>query len=163
MTDDRRGPAGTAIAPDAAIDRALRALPPPRAPRTLLPRVMAAVARERARPWYSRAWLAWPRRWQAASIAALAVPGAGAVWLSPYANGGADRLVALAAAASPRLDAVWAGADVVATVVHAIWSAVLGPVAAVGFVAAVLVALGGGACWTTINHLAFDAGKGTSR
>jgi hypothetical protein len=51
-------------------DRALRALPPPRAPQTLLPRVLAAVAAEARRPWYARAWLNWPLQWQLASGAA---------------------------------------------------------------------------------------------
>ena len=48
-------------------DRALRALPAPSAPRTLLPRVLAAVAAEAGRPWYSRAWLSWPMHWQLVS------------------------------------------------------------------------------------------------
>ena len=50
------------------VHRALRELPCPRAPRTLLPRVLASVAR----PWYAREWLAWPHRWQAASVALAA-------------------------------------------------------------------------------------------
>ena len=56
-------------------DRALRTLPTPRAPRTLLPRVLAAVAAEAARPWYGRAWLSWPLHWQLVSggVAALIV------------------------------------------------------------------------------------------
>ena len=37
------------------IDRELRDLPGPRAPRSLLPRVLEAVAEAR-RPWYARAW-----------------------------------------------------------------------------------------------------------
>jgi hypothetical protein len=51
----------------------LAALMPPRAPRTLLPRVMAA-----ARPWYAREWMTWPRHWQAASVVALVTLVAGA-------------------------------------------------------------------------------------
>jgi hypothetical protein len=48
-------------------DRALRSLPVPRAPRSLLPRVLAAVAAEASRPWYARAWLSWPLHWQLVS------------------------------------------------------------------------------------------------
>jgi hypothetical protein len=61
-------------------DRALRALPAPRAPRTLLPRVLAAVA-ELSRPWYTRAWLNWPLHWQlvSAMVAAVIVVAATAV------------------------------------------------------------------------------------
>ena len=47
---------------EALVDRELRRLPPPRAPHTLLPRVMAAVEAWAQRPWYTRAWFAWPAR-----------------------------------------------------------------------------------------------------
>ena len=62
-------------------DRALKALPVPEAPPTLVPNVMRAVAaasKERA-PWYSQAWLAWPREAQLASLAFVALA-AIAVW-----------------------------------------------------------------------------------
>jgi hypothetical protein len=54
------------------VDGALRALPTPKAPRTLVPRVMAAVELSLA-PWYRRAWVTWPAVWQVASAAALAL------------------------------------------------------------------------------------------
>jgi hypothetical protein len=41
-------------------DRRLRVLPVPRAPDTLLPRVMAAVRALAAKPWYTRTWFTWP-------------------------------------------------------------------------------------------------------
>jgi hypothetical protein len=41
-------------------DRRLRQLPAPRAPHTLLPRVMAAVGRLAGKPWYARTWFTWP-------------------------------------------------------------------------------------------------------
>ena len=47
------------------VDRELKRLPQPRAPRSLLPRVMAAVAEPRPLKWYSRPWLAWPWALQA--------------------------------------------------------------------------------------------------
>ena len=47
----------------------LHRLPAPRAPRTLLPRVMAAVEAWANRPWYTRAWFTWPLGWQVASLA----------------------------------------------------------------------------------------------
>ena len=50
----------------------LRRLPGPLAPRTLLPRVLAAVDAWANRPWYARAWFTWPLGWQIASVAALA-------------------------------------------------------------------------------------------
>ena len=41
-------------------DRRLRALPLPRAPHTLVPRVMEAVRILAGRPWYARTWFTWP-------------------------------------------------------------------------------------------------------
>ena len=55
----------------AIVDRELRQLPTPRAPETLLPRVLAAVDAWTWRPWYMRAWFAWPAAWRAASVALL--------------------------------------------------------------------------------------------
>ena len=57
----------------AFVDRELRRLPTPRAPETLLPRVLAAADAWARRPWYTRAWFAWPAGWRAASVAALAL------------------------------------------------------------------------------------------
>ena len=53
------------------IDRTLRRFPAPRAPQTLLPRVLAAVQEWSQRPWYSRAWFTWPIGGQIVSAAAL--------------------------------------------------------------------------------------------
>lgn len=61
-----------AVDPDTLIDAALRELPAPRAPHTLLPRVMRAVAVCTRRPWYQRAWLTWPLGWQLVSGGAVA-------------------------------------------------------------------------------------------
>jgi hypothetical protein len=62
--------------------RKLSQLPAPRAPRSLMPRVLVAVERESRRPWYARAWRTWPGEWQAVSAAtALAVIIGAALWL----------------------------------------------------------------------------------
>lgn len=79
----------------AAIDRELKALPLHRAPATLAPRVLAALAERTARPWYRRAWQTWPWPLQAVSLGALGAGFAGlclAAWQLP-------RLPALASAA----------------------------------------------------------------
>jgi hypothetical protein len=65
------------------IDQSLRELPQPHAPRTLLPRVMAAVGDVVVEPWYSRGWFTWPRMWQAAFATALLLVVTGAAWLLP--------------------------------------------------------------------------------
>jgi len=79
-------------------DRALRDLPLPRAPHTLLPRVMAAVDAWTRRPWYTRAWFTWPLQWQIVSVAAIAALAFGAWHLpspppSVTATAGASRAI----------------------------------------------------------------------
>jgi hypothetical protein len=70
------------------VDGALKALPSPRAPRTLLPAVMLAVRAAALRPWYARPWSSWPASWQAVSamalLALLAVGSFAAPLLQPY-------------------------------------------------------------------------------
>lgn len=60
--------------------RTLGGLPQPRAPYTLLPRVMAAVQAWALRPWYRRAWHTWPLGWQVAAMTLLAAGSALAMW-----------------------------------------------------------------------------------
>lgn len=81
-----------------AIDRELRQLPTPHAPKTLLPRVLAAADAWARRPWYTRAWFAWPAGWRAASVAAVTLLVFG-IWKVPpapasvVATAGATRVV----------------------------------------------------------------------
>lgn len=73
-----------------ALGRALRALPPARAPHTLAPRVMAAVqASLNAR--VARTWFDWPVTAQVASVMAFALVVAGLSWSWPLAAGVVDR------------------------------------------------------------------------
>jgi hypothetical protein len=58
---------------EAAIDRELKGLGELPAPATLVSRIMRVVEQRAARPWYRRAWQAWPVAWQAASLTALLV------------------------------------------------------------------------------------------
>ena len=51
--------------------RRLAELQPPRAPRTLAPRVMAQIRRRQQSPWYGQPWIAWPWVGQMVSIALL--------------------------------------------------------------------------------------------
>jgi len=62
------------------VDRELKRLPVPRAPRSFAPRVMAAVAASRPAAWYARPWLLWPVWMQAVSVIAFAGLAAGA-WM----------------------------------------------------------------------------------
>lgn len=72
------------------IDRELKALPGPRAPRTLLPRVMTAV--RATRPARHGGWFSWPLVWQISSFAAMLLIVLGAANFGPVA---ADRVVSL--------------------------------------------------------------------
>jgi len=73
-----------------ATDRELKGLPELRAPRTLLPRVMAAIHQRAALPWYHQAWHAWPHGLQIASFSVLALMFGGlcfAGWELSHAGG----------------------------------------------------------------------------
>ena len=62
------------------VDRALGALPTPRAPRTLRPRVLAATAPS---PIAGRPWFTWPWPLQVASMAAALLVAVGVAWWWP--------------------------------------------------------------------------------
>ena len=65
------------------VSRRLRALPTPRAPHTLLPRVLAAARAWAERPWYTREWFTWPWAWQLGSAALLLLTIAAGVGAAP--------------------------------------------------------------------------------
>jgi hypothetical protein len=62
------------------IDCELKALPELPAPPALAGRILSAVARRAARPWYRQPWPAWPVPVQAASVPALLVLCSGLCW-----------------------------------------------------------------------------------
>src|SRR6185503_11720850 len=55
----------------------------PPAPRTLLPRVLAAARAWSERPWYAREWFTWPVIWQLGSVAVLLMTIAGGAVVVP--------------------------------------------------------------------------------
>ena len=63
------------------LDRELKGLPAPQAPRTLLPRVMEAAARGQVPAAPATGWSTWSPAWQAASIAVLLLMVATVSWL----------------------------------------------------------------------------------
>ncbi len=68
-------------------DQALKQLPARRAPATLAPRVLAALAKQPALPWYRRPWLNWPRHMQLLSFVLFAgIIGAVGWFLLPHAD-----------------------------------------------------------------------------
>ena len=133
------------------VDAELKRLPTPRAPRTLLPRVIAATAaQQREAP--ARGWVAWPRAWQFAG-------GVGAVLVL---FGGWKLLAALQpflAQVAPvaglgRAAAFTRSADDTATVVRVLWDVLLQPVATYVSVLAVSFALACALLWTAVERLA---------
>jgi len=138
------------------IDRELKALPAPRAPETLLPRVLAAtVRRDEAAParvrWYSRPWLTWPLAWQIVSVAFLVALGVAAsmVFLAPpdkFAGPPALRPVA------ERLAPVLTTLNEAATLVRIYWRVLLGPLTFVSLVLALSLSLACAGIWLVLDR-----------
>ncbi|MEO8481593.1 MAG: hypothetical protein ABI634_05235 [Acidobacteriota bacterium] len=137
------------------IDRELRDLPAPRAPRSLLSRVMAAGA-EAQRPWYARAWRTWPVGWQAASVvlclALLTVTGLSL----PIAQ------ASIAAESAPMIGRVTTDVwQVIARTMDAqraaeiVWRVVIGPVASVAVLPILAMLVASLAFGAALSRLAF--------
>jgi hypothetical protein len=137
------------------VGRQLRQLPPPRAPHTLLPRVMAAVHAWTRRPWYERAWFTWPLGWQMASAAALILLVAGGGMLLPGAWAAA--VAGASTLAAPRLSEVAEVAGRTAVAVNAagvLWRALFEPFLPYVFGLALLMCLACAAFGAALNHIA---------
>jgi len=141
---------------DVLVDRQLKQLPLPRAPQTLLPRVLAAVEQWTRRPWYERAWFTWPVGWQIASLAVLAVLVAGGAVLLTGVRAAAGETVSRlvpgvlseVADTANRVDATMNAGRVV-------WRVLLEPLAAYAFALVVLMCLACAAFGTVLNRIAF--------
>lgn len=117
------------------LDRALRELPAPRAPRTLLPRVLAlTVDRPSARP---SGWFTWPLAWQLASIAAV-VLAAVSLWT-------------FAATPPPQVAQAASTAGEVATLLRVFWDVMFQPVATYIFVLGLSLALACALAWAALE------------
>jgi hypothetical protein len=137
------------------IDRELRDLPSPRAPRSLVPRVMAAVAEAR-RPWYARAWRTWPVGVRAASVVLCLAALAGIALSLPAVQ------AAVVARSAPvvghAITDVW---QLVARTVDAqraaeiVWRVVISPVASVALLPILAMLVASLACGAALGRLAF--------
>jgi hypothetical protein len=135
--------------------RELRRLPAPRAPHTLLPRVMAAVEASRARPWYARAWFTWPVGWQVASVVMLALLITGAVLLGPRLQAAASSMIAaLQLVAGGASDA--APIETTANSARILWRTLLAPLATYALVVVVLMFLACAVFGTALNHIVIE-------
>jgi hypothetical protein len=134
------------------IDRELEQLPGPRAPETLLPRVLAAtVQRTPGRSW--GAWLIWPRAWQLVSAAALVALVAGAWMLVQLVQPG-DLLWSAAGTTPTRVANAGRNAAEAATLVRVFWQVLLQPVATYVSALAISFALACAVLWTAVERLA---------
>jgi hypothetical protein len=136
------------------LDRELQMLQTPRAPRTLLPRVMAAVEERARRPWYSRAWLDWPVAMQlTSSLALIGLVAVGSALL-PQLRAAVTALSFVADVQTDVADSAHT-VEVAGTAVRVVWQTLLAPVMPWAFA---LVTLMGAACvvfGTALNHLVF--------
>lgn len=137
------------------VDRELKRLPTPRAPRTLLTRVLAATVERPAAAWYRRAWVTWPRAWQALSVAMFVAVVAGAWFVFPAIQHGLTTAPWRSMAAAPDRVAAW-GRTVseTATVVRVFWRVLLAPVAVYLFALALTFTLACAVIWTALERLA---------
>lgn len=121
---------------DDSLDRELKALPRPRAPRTLLPRVMEMTA-DRPLPAAASGWSTWPVVWRVASVIVLLL-----------AAGGGYLLVS--APPQPISNAAERAGEV-ATVARVFWDVMAQPVATYLFVLGISLALACGLAWAALE------------
>ena len=135
------------------VDAALRRLPEPRAPRSLLPRVMAVVATTTAtgaiegtrQPWYAGPWVTWPRAWQSASIVVLVAALGGSV----FGVIGVDRGLARLTDRAPIVGAI-------STVTRLVWDTLLQPAAVYSLVAFLAVLFASALTWRMCSRVALE-------
>src|SRR5687768_15663758 len=119
------------------LDRELRELPAPRAPHTLLPRVMAAAARHQVERPSATGWSTWSAGWQAASVAVLLLFVATVSWL-------------FAAPPAPVVETTRTAGEV-AALMRVFWDVLLQPVATYIFVLGLSLALACAAAWAALE------------
>lgn len=142
------------------VDRELKRLPGPRAPRTLLPRVLAATVDRPALPWYRGAWVTWPRAWQAVSIAAFVLVVAGAWFAVPViASFLSSSSIGSVSAVPERVATVGRTASETATVVRLFWRVLIEPVAVYLFALALSLSLACALIWTALERLALGGAQ----
>ena len=134
------------------VDAELKRLPAPRAPRTLLPRVLAAVEAQQQHAKPARGWALWPRAWQFAGGVAMAAVLIGIWKLAAFARPLVSEL--LPAVGMGRAAALTRGADDAVTVVRVLWEVLLQPVATYVSILAISLALACALFWTAVERLA---------
>lgn len=136
------------------VGRELHKLQAPRAPETLLPRIMAAVDAAASRPWYTRAWFMWPAALQAASVALAIAALTGIVMLLPDVTAFA-RQAPVVTDVTSEVSAAAQRVETVTTAARVLWNALLAPVVPYAFGLVLLMSLACAVFGTVLNHLVF--------
>jgi len=119
------------------VDRELKRLPAPRAPQTLLPRVMAAVAPGQRATAPATGWSTWSPAWQASSVGVLLLMIATIAWL-------------YSAPPAPVVESTRTAGEI-AAVMRVFWDVLLQPVATYIFVLGISLALACAAAWAAFE------------
>jgi hypothetical protein len=125
------------------LDRELKQVPAPRAPDTLLPRVLATADAWQRRPWYARGWASWPAGWQAASLVGFAVAVGGLIVGAALVQGQVVTMVS-ALVSTPAVTETLSGVQrllAAAGALRIVWQALLEPLAFVIVVVGALLYL----------------------
>jgi hypothetical protein len=136
------------------LDRELKRLPPPRAPRTLLPRVMSAAGQSLL-PWYRRPWVTWPAGLQTASVGLLALVLAIVGTLLPSVQSAAQPLTSSVTGSLPSgLVTTAQRLNEGAALMKVLLQVFVQPVAAYLFALGIALTIACGVLWTAINRVA---------
>lgn len=139
------------------IDRELRQLPMPRAPHTLLPRVLAAVQEWTLRPWYARAWFTWPFEWQVASVTALTVLVVCSAMLLPTVQAAAAPAAStFAARVMGDVAGIAEGVEMTTRAARVVWRALVEPFLMYAFALVALMCLACLVFGTVLNHVVLE-------
>lgn len=122
---------------DERLDGELRRLPAPRAPQTLLPRVMAATVDHDERAAGATGWFTWPLSWRVASVTVVALLAYGTWWMFSAPPDGVSSAARTAGET--------------ATVARVVWDVLLQPVATYIFILGVSLALVSVAAWAALQ------------
>jgi hypothetical protein len=138
------------------IDRKLHRLPPPAAPDTLLPRVMAAVRLWAARPWYQRAWFTWPIGLQLASSFVLIATLAAVVFGLPQAVSLAGHALSVALAGMTRgVPNVPERVVAATSAAQILWQALIHPLLVYACLVVIVLCLACVSVAVALNHVVF--------